>query len=129
MRKVISGVKNKLTATALIICLVVLCGLAGCAIVFPLWKWASVSPETYTIAVFAALLILITYILFRSAKKKGISSFLFRTGKLLTAGCGIFFSIYSTLKEQKLLASLILILAAGFFTVLSVLNKKTEKKK
>lgn len=128
MKKVISGVKKRLLAASLVICLILLCGLAGCAIVFPLWKWASVSPNSYTIAVFAVFLIFIAYILFRSAKRRGINAFLFRAGEVLSAGCGIFFSIYSVQKEQKSLALLILVLAAGLFTVLSVLSKKTARK-
>ena len=111
---------KKLFSSTAVSCLFILaCVVLGFAFVFPLWKWATLSPQTYSAAVLGTMGLSIIYILAKSCKKHG--AYLFFTGlaKFLLLAGGLCAFVYFVLHGQKLwglaalIASLIICIAAG----------------
>ena len=89
IKQIFKSYQKLLISTAKILSLVLCCIAAGLAIVYPLWKWAKVSPETYTWSMIFIFTLVLLVILVRSVKKRGGRLWLTRFLKLFLLFSGI----------------------------------------
>ena len=109
--------KNSFLITLLkIIAMVAACVLLGLLLVLPLWKWATVSPKSYTIVILVLMALALIYILWKQAKKLGIKKFSVRLVKVLSAAGGLFLFVSQVIAGNRLIAFLSLLVCAGLFT-------------
>ena len=81
---------KKLFSTLAVIILLAVCSLAlASLVVFPLWKWATSHAASYTIVILSLIALSLIFLLFRSAKKMGFSTFSHKALTFLCLICGI----------------------------------------
>ncbi len=121
-------IKKLFSSTAVCSLFILACTALGLVFVFPLWKWATSSPETYSAAVLGAIALAAIYALVKSCKKHGVKAFFSALTKFVLSAGGISAFVYYVLHGQKLLGLAVLIAAAGICIALSLLlSKKTRR--
>ncbi|MBO5608349.1 MAG: hypothetical protein J5930_10735 [Treponema sp.] len=113
-----------LSALGKIILLAAVCAVLGFGIVWPLWKWATVSAKSYTVAVLSVCALGVLWILIRSFRKVGAFRFFIRVGKIISVALGIFFAVYFVLKSQRILGAVVLIVSFAVCYLISLGGKK-----
>lgn len=109
LKKIARGYKKLFSSTGKIILLAILCLALAFIFVWPLWKWAMISPETYSWILIALIAVLAGFGIYKSIKNTGIISFLQKTSKILVILAGVFFCIFFVLKGHRLISLVILI--------------------
>lgn len=104
IKNIAKGYQKLFFSAVKLLALILFCTLIGFAFVFPLWKWASSSPSSYTIACIVCIFLVLAYIAFASLKKLGLKRWLFTLAKLLTIASGLSIAILSVLKGNRILA-------------------------
>ena len=107
-----------------IVGMIFVCLALGALIVFPLWKWASSSPKSYTLCILILLIAFAVYLLIKSAKKIGIKSFTLRWSKILVIALGLCLMFKSVLIGERVLALLYISIAIALFFIIKFLEKK-----
>jgi len=128
MNRIVSSLKENLSSVAKILLIILLCGVSGILIAFPLWKLASIYPAVYTaIALTLISAALIFYIVRYFAKisvKKRIRTAL-KTLSVLLCSAG---SVFLILNQHRILGIIALLLIPVFFFIIkiSLYEKETE---
>lgn len=117
MNRILSALRDNISNIGKIILLVIFCIFIGLIISYPLWKFATVSPELYTIICLflIGLLILFFTIKFirKNAIKKNIRFFL----KVIIFLAGISGSIMLVLSEHRFFALLCFLMMLILFFI------------
>ena len=71
IKKIAYAYKKLLTALLKVLALVAACFIVGIGIVFPLWKWATTSPSSYTAVVTLLIIAALIYWLVKKAVAAG----------------------------------------------------------
>ena len=100
----------------LLLALIVLA--AGFGLVYPLWKWATLSPKTYTFFILLLLGGLLCCGLVRAFMKLGKREFFFRALKILILAGGIFLTLWLLFSLHRLFALLSLVGTVVLFVLL-----------
>lgn len=112
LKKIARGYRKLFSSTGKIILLALLCLALAFIFVWPLWKWAMTSPDTYSWILIALIAVLAVFGIYKSIKKSGLISFLQKSSKILVILAGIFFGIFFVLKGHRLIS--LTVLAAAF---------------
>lgn len=117
MNRILSALRDNISNIGKIILLVIFCIFIGLLISYPLWKFATVSPELYTIICLflIGLLILFSTIKFirKNTIKKNIRFFL----KVIIFLAGISGSIMLVLSEHRFFALLCFLMMLILFFI------------
>lgn len=117
MNRILSALRDNISNIGKIILLVIFCIFIGLIISYPLWKFATVSPELYTIICLflIGLLILFSTIKFirKNTIKKNIRFFL----KVIIFLAGISGSIMLVLSEHRFFALLCFLMMLILFFI------------
>lgn len=80
LAKIARGYGKLFGTVGRILALLVLCGIIGCAVVFPLWKFATSAPSAYTATVLTLLLASLLYVIIKKCcsvgKKRALKALL-----------------------------------------------------
>ena len=124
LKKILDGYGHIISSIFKVLLLIAICTTLGFVIVFPLWKWASTSPRSYTIIILALCAIIFVYYLIRFFKGKKFSAII---RILLLTACIIAMlvsPIYFVINLHRLYA----LLSFVFFFVVFTLIKFGIKK-
>lgn len=137
IKKILSGYSNILKRIAKILLLVLVCVLFSLIVVFPLWKFATVSPSIYTAVVSAFFIIVLLFFLSKKCLKycceKNLTaeeksnrkkSLLLTIVKTLIILIGIAFACFLVLKNKRLLALIALLITVVLYGILAFGVKK-----
>ena len=125
MIKKLSGGFKKLTSSlGKLIVLALICLALALGIVYPLWKWATTSPKSYTIALLAIFAALFVVLIIRTAVRKGPKMFLFFILKLAAVIGGVGGAVFFILNSNRIAALIVFIAAVIIYAILSLGDKK-----
>ncbi len=125
MIKKLSGGFKKLTSSlGKLIVLALICLALALGIVCPLWKWATTSPKSYTIALLAIFAALFVVLIIRTAVRKGPKTFLFFILKLAAVIGGVGGAVFFILNSNRIAALIVFIAAVIIYAILSLGDKK-----
>ena len=136
LKKIASGYGKLFSSIGKIILIAVLCIGLSFIIVYPLWKWALSSPNTYSFTILALFFVLAIYWMIKKIKVQGALAFLKKLAKVLVILSGI---ICCTISVSTYLATLAAVILAAAFIIYGILaygfkdenktsNKKSEAK-
>ncbi|MCI1209884.1 MAG: hypothetical protein LKF96_10620 [Treponema sp.] len=111
-----------------ILLLLAFCLGTGFIIVWPLWKWATSAPVSYTIAVAAALAGIILYFLFRRLHRKTKTELVTGLLKFCILAGGIVICILLVLHGHRFLALPVVLLMIFLYGMTGNGLKRSEKK-
>jgi len=127
LKKIASGYGKLFYSIIKIILLAFLCFGFSFIIVYPLWKWALSSPNTYSIAILFLLVAFICFTIIKRIRKQGALISLQRFAKVFIILCGISGCIFSVLQNKRILALIILIAAFIIYGILAYGLKDIKK--
>jgi len=104
IKNIAKGYRSLITSTVKILLLIAVCAGLGFAIVYPLWKWATVSPKSYTIACLCLLAAAAVFIAIKSFLRLGAKKWFVRIAKLITIFAGLGFIIFSVIRGNRIAA-------------------------
>ncbi|MBP5695700.1 MAG: hypothetical protein J6X11_03515 [Treponema sp.] len=104
IKNIAKGYRSLISSTVKIILLIAVCAGLGFSIVYPLWKWATVSPSSYTIVCLCLLAAAAVFLAVRSFLRLGAKKWLVRFAKLLTVFAGLGFIIFSVIRGNRIAA-------------------------
>lgn len=107
---------NKFLQFLKFILLTVICIVASIVLVWPLWKFSTGTPLAYTITVLVILAALLLFVIIRKIISSGWKSSLKVFINLGLIFGGLFFSVKSVLREQKIIGLIIFIAAILIIT-------------
>jgi len=93
-------------------------------VAFPLWKWATTSPKSYTTAMLVVMGLLLLLLIIRTAVKKGPKSFIFFTLKFAIIAGGLAGTVFFILNSNRIAALIVFLVAGIIYAILSVGDKK-----
>src|SRR5574344_1183056 len=136
LKKIANGYGKLFSSIGKILLLAALCLGLSFIIVYPLWKWALSSPNSYNWTILALFFVLVIYWIIKKVKVQGALAFLKKLTKVLIILAGIICCVISVLNSKRILALFILvatfviygILAYGFKDGNKTSNKKSEAK-
>lgn len=136
LKKIASGYGKLFFSIGKILLLAVLCIGLSFIIVYPLWKWALSSPNSYSLTILVLFFVLVIYWMIKKIKTQGALDFLKGLSKVLIIIGGISGCVISVLNSKRILALVIFvatfviygILAYGFKDDNKTSNKKSEAK-
>lgn len=130
LKKIASGYKKLFSSTAKIILFAVLCLAIAFVFVWPLWKWAMTSPDSYSWVLAVLIILLAGWAIFKSIKKNGIHSFIINTLKLLIIAGSIAGCVILVLKGHRIISLVVLLAAFIVYGIVAfgIKNKKTPEK-
>lgn len=108
--------------------LVALCGLFGAAIVYPLCRLASASPELYSACVIAVLSVLLAVLCVQKVRRSGIRSAAYILARIAAILSGLFVSAKLLLSGRRLSSLLVLLAAVALYGIVSIALCPSEKK-
>ena len=120
MNRIVSSLKENLSSVAKVLLIILLCGVSGILIAFPLWKLASVYPAVYTAIaltlIFAVLVFYIGRYFIKISVKKRIRTIL-KTLSILLCTAG---SVFLILNQHRIFGILALLLIPVFFFIIKI---------
>lgn len=111
-----------------IVVLAAICLGLGIGIVFPLWKWASAGPKSYTWGMACLLVLGLIYITIGSIRKNGFLKFLLWIFKTVLILVGIFLCIFFVLKSNRILALVVLVVDLILFAIVVSVESASKRK-
>lgn len=107
-----------------ILFLLALCIICGAIVVFPLWKFATYSPSTYTFTFIALIAVLAIHFAVKKIKSIGARQALLFFAKLLVITGGFFLIFELVIFNFKILAIPVFILVIFLYGILSFKTRK-----
>ncbi|MBQ1593158.1 MAG: hypothetical protein II103_03595 [Treponema sp.] len=104
IKNIAKGYKSLIASTVKILLLIAVCAGLGFSIVYPLWKWATISPKSYTTACLCLLAAAALFLAVKSFLRLGAKKWLVRLAKLLTVFAGLGFITFSVIRGNRLAA-------------------------
>ena len=116
------GCRKTFSAIAKVIGLSLVCAAIGGGLVLPLWKWASGSPFSYSIAVTLAFALVLLILMARNFKKIGAARFFSRFARVVTLLAGFSACVLLVLHGKRLLALALLVVSIALYSVITALS-------
>ena len=126
LKKIARGYKKLFSSAVKVFILLALCIALALLLVFPLWKWASLSPKTYTLVLGILIVLALLWIFVRSIMRLGAKNVLMRCTKTFVLLAGIALSIYFVFKSNRVLSLIVLLVVFGIYGMLAF-GWKNEK--
>ena len=104
VKKIIRGYKNLLLGAGKLLALLAVCTAAGALVVFPLWKFATLSPEAYTVFILALVALALAFAAVRRIRRHGMGQFARSLLKFAVAAGGLSACVLLVLSGRRLLA-------------------------
>ncbi len=120
--RIASGFKKLTSSLGKILILSAICIAMALGVAYPLWKWATTSPKSYTAAMLVIMGLLLLII--RTAIKKGPRNFVFFALKLAVIAGGLGGTVFFILKCYRLVALIVFLVAGIIYAILSLGDKK-----
>lgn len=127
LSKLAKEYKQILLTIIQVISLTALCVAAGVAIVLPLWKWAIVSPQSYSAVIIAIIVIFIITSLIKSIKKMSKMLILRRLIQIILTALEVFFFINQVFNMNRLFAFVSLVIYVLVISFISLSMKTAAK--
>lgn len=116
-----------LISAAKILLGILACAAAGFCIVFPLWKWATARPVSYTWAALAVITAAAVCLLYKRCRVLGKRTFFLRLTRILVMAAGICGCVVLVLHQKRILAPVCLLAAAVLCALISIGARKLER--
>lgn len=126
IKKIVQGYGQLFSSILKILFLLLLCVAFASVIVFPLWKFATVSPEIYTYTILAVIAFFLIFLLIKKIKSQNAKKNLVSIAKFLVIAGGIFSIFVLVIYGMKILALPVLVLMIFLYGILSF-KIKNEK--
>ena len=128
MNRILSALRDNISNIGKIILLVIFCIFIGLIISYPLWKFATVSPELYTIICLFLIGLLILFFTIKFIRKNTIKKNIRFFLKVIIFLAGISGSIMLVLSEHRFFALLcfLMMLILFFICNLCLYEKEAE---
>lgn len=117
MNRILSALKDNISNIGKIILLVIFCIFIGLIISYPLWKFATVSPELYTIICLFLIGLLILFFTIKFIRKNTIKKNIRFFLKVIIFLAGISGSIMLVLSEHRFFALLCFLMMLILFFI------------
>ena len=117
MNRILSALRDNISNIGKIILLVIFCIFIGLIISYPLWKFATVSPELYTIICLFLIGLLILFITIKFIRKNTIKKNIRFFLKVIIFLAGISGSIMLVLSEHRFFALLCFLMMLILFFI------------
>lgn len=117
MNRILSALRDNISNIGKIILLVIFCIFIGLIISYPLWKFATVSPELYTIICLFLIGLLILFFTIKFIRKNTIKKNIRFFLKVIIFLAGISGSIMLVLSEHRFFASLCFLMMLILFFI------------
>ena len=117
MNRILSALRDNISNIGKIILLVILCIFIGLIISYPLWKFATVSPELYTIICLFLIGLLILFFTIKFIRKNTIKKNIRFFLKVIIFLAGISGSIMLVLSEHRFFALLCFLMMLILFFI------------
>lgn len=127
LKKVIDGYKKLFISIARMLILLTFCFVLAICVIFPLWKWATLSPLSYTWCVIGFIVLSLIYLIVKSFLHSDKKVFLYRLLKILIVLSGITAFIICLITGQRILSFIVLALFILIYGFLSFSTKNTRK--
>ena len=122
--RIASGFKKLTSSLGKILILSAICIAMALGVAYPLWKWATTSPKSYTAAMLVIMGLLLLLLIIRTAIKKGPKNFVFFALKLAVIAGGLGGTVFFILKCYRLAALIVFLVAGIIYAILSLGDKK-----
>ncbi len=123
------GCKKTFSTIVKVMGLSLVCTAIGAGLVLPLWKWASASPFSYSVAATIAFGAVLFFVLLKSLKKAGPAKFFTRFAKVIVLAGGILGCIALVMHGKRILSLVVLIASVSLYTLISTLASGKEAAK
>ncbi len=127
IKNILNGYVHLFTSLGKIIVILAICIGLGFAVVWPLWKWATVNSTTYTIFILAVLVIYLLSVIFKEIKKHSFKTVAITFIRILVIAGGVFFFIFFVLKSHRIFALLSLVTMIFLYGLFSFSLIEREK--
>ena len=117
MKRILSALRDNISNIGKIILLVIFCIFIGLLISYPLWKFATVSPELYTIICLFLIGLLILFFTIKFIRKNTIKKNIRFFLKVIIFLAGISGSIMLVLSEHRFFALLCFLMMLILFFI------------
>lgn len=117
MNRILSALRDNISNIGKIILLVIFCIFIGLIISYPLWKFATVSPELYTIICLFLIGLLILFFTIKFIRKNSIKKNIRFFLKVIIFLAGISGSIMLVLSEHRFFALLCFLMMLILFFI------------
>lgn len=117
MNRILSALRDNISNIGKIILLVIFCIFIGLIISYPLWKFATVSPELYTIICLFLIGLLILFFIIKFIRKNTIKKNIRFFLKVIIFLAGISGSIMLVLSEHRFFALLCFLMMLILFFI------------
>ena len=117
MNRILSALRDNISNIGKIILLVIFCIIRGLIISYPLWKFATVSPELYTIICLFLIGLLILFFTIKFIRKNTIKKNIRFFLKVIIFLAGISGSIMLVLSEHRFFALLCFLMMLILFFI------------
>lgn len=119
LRKIARGYGALLGTAGKVAALLAVCAALGCAVVLPLWKFATAAPRAYTAAVLVCMGAAAAVLLVRKARAAGARRFAAGLLKVAVALGGAAGCVALVMRGSRLLALVALVAAVGLYGAVS----------
>ena len=127
LSKLAKEYKQILLTIIQVISLIALCVAAGVAIVLPLWKWAVVSPQSYSAVIIAIIAIFIVVSIVNNVTRMSKMLLLRRAIQIALTAIEVFFFINQVFNMNRLFAFISLAIYALVISFISLSMKTASK--
>lgn len=117
MNRILSALRDNISNIGKIILLVIFCIFIGLIISYPLWKFATVSPELYTIICLFLIGLLVLFFIIKFIRKNTIKKNIRFFLKVIIFLAGISGSIMLVLSEHRFFALLCFLMMLILFFI------------
>ena len=127
IKNVFKGYKKLFSTIGKIILLTAVCLATGFCIVFPLWKWATSSPKSYTLAILIIALAFFFFLIIKKLLSSPKKIFLQRLLRIIVILGGLALCIVSVMTGHRIIALAVLVLTFLLYGILAFGLKSSEK--
>lgn len=124
LHRLLEKYSQLLTVLFMLGAMLLFCAGISFIIVLPLWKWATVSPKTYTIVVIALALCCVLFLLVKFFMKKGVFGTICFLLKLILVLFSLCASVFFILRQTPLYIVPILILCFLLYGLIDLRQRK-----
>lgn len=127
IKKIFSEYKNFVSNLGKMLLLLLSCAVVGCAIVFPLWKFATISPKAYTTAVLIVFCGIFAVAFVKKVKSVGAKILLLKFAKIAFLLGSISACFALVLSGLRTLAIIEIVVAIAIYAVISSILSKSKQ--
>ncbi|MBP3607138.1 MAG: hypothetical protein J6J11_02300 [Treponema sp.] len=127
LSKITKGYKQLIFSVSKIVFLLSLCVLIGIAFVFPLWKFATELPKTYTVTILSVMGAIFIYILTKKIINTGLKESLITLLKIFIICLGVYGCVQVVLIGKRILIIPIIIAMILLYGIISFGFKDNTK--